>query len=110
MTVLEWTTDWAEAECRWISQFKAQGCHLVNGNAGGVTMHQARIPAKYPAIKRAYRILEGAARVARRMGDDAALFRSAARIAAFKEAVQRLRQQGRLHLAEARFSDLVARG
>jgi hypothetical protein len=53
-TEIERTSDWAEAEVRWIAYYKAQGCGLVNGNKGGVCMKQARDKeGLWPNYKRA---------------------------------------------------------
>ncbi len=67
---VEQAEDWAEAETRWITKLRAAGTHLVNGNEGGHTMHQARERAgAHPALKRAYRNLESNARYFSRTGD-----------------------------------------
>lgn len=59
LEVVEWAPDWDEAERRWVEKLKAEGCDLVNGNDGGLTMHQVRKSSeRYPAIKRMYRVLE----------------------------------------------------
>lgn len=69
---VETTEDWAEAETRWIATLRAQGVNLVNGNAGGHTMHQARERSEtYPALKRSYRRLEVEARYFAKVGDQA---------------------------------------
>lgn len=72
MTVLEWTDDWDAAERLWIARYRAGGCDLVNGNAGGKDMRQARVATSYPHIKRLYRVLESNARCARRYGKNEA--------------------------------------
>lgn len=58
MRILEWVEDWSEGEMRWIAYFRLSGAPLVNGNDGGLCMKQARIPARFPTIKRTYRVLE----------------------------------------------------
>lgn len=61
-SILEWTSDWSEAERRWIAYFKASGASLVNGNEGGKTHTGTRIPNPHPFVKRMYRKLESSAR------------------------------------------------
>lgn len=59
MEIVEETSDWDEAERRWVAKCRAQGCVLVNGNDGGRTMHQARSKSEsHPNIKRCYRVME----------------------------------------------------
>lgn len=61
-SVLEWTSDWDEAEKRWIAYFKASGADLVNGNGGGKTHKGTSVPNPHPTIRQMYRRLEAGAR------------------------------------------------
>jgi hypothetical protein len=61
MQIVEWTSDWDEAEKRWIHDLREQGCALVNGTAGGrVNVGLVLGPAsqKFSLVKRVYRIIE----------------------------------------------------
>ena len=50
MHILEWATDWEEAERRWIAEYRAAGADLLNIAAGGLDMaHVYAERGKYPA-------------------------------------------------------------
>lgn len=50
--IVEWTSDWDEAERRWVRQCKADGCDLVNATAGGKDFSPAQAKSgSYPQIK-----------------------------------------------------------
>ena len=63
MEILERTSDWNEAERRWIARYRANGNDLVNGNNGGLDLSHVRGKSEaHPEIKRYYRVLESATR------------------------------------------------
>ncbi len=53
LDIVEWTSDWMEAEKRWIAQCRTDGCVLVNTSAGGLDFDPTlrRRSGSYPQIK-----------------------------------------------------------
>lgn len=52
LDVVEWTSDWDDAERRWIAQCLADGCDLVNATDGGKDFRAGRTKSgSYPQIK-----------------------------------------------------------
>lgn len=102
-SILEWTSDWSEAERRWISYYKTSGAKLVNGNEGGKTHTGTRVPNPHPTVRRMYRRLEASSR------SKYASPRILEILDKFNEIVELQRKRGTLDRFEERLADRYAR-